>query len=290
MRGLAELAMRGPKQAMILAIVFACIPMLFWVSAAIISLVVLRRGAAAGLKLLVWAALPGIAWAAMGQFSTIIGLTTTVTLALVLRQTVSWQKTLLALLPAGALIALVLAQLAPQQITLISELVMTFIRDYVQQAGQSTDDLVAGLRPLVEYGVIGVVAWFNLVSCILGLVLARSWQSHLYNPGGFREEFHRIRLPLTVAMGLLAFTLVGATIAPFLLVVVPAATLPLLVAGLAMIHGLVGMRQLGSFWLVGFYILLIFVTQLAYPVIVLTACLDSLFDFRARAANRLHQG
>ncbi len=290
MRGLAELAMRGPKQAMILAIVFACIPMLFWVSAAIISLVVLRRGAAAGLKLLAWAALPGIAWAAMGQFSTIIGLTTTVTLALVLRQTVSWQKTLLALLPAGALIALVLAQLAPQQITLISELVMTFIRDYVQQAGQSTDDLVAGLRPLVEYGVIGVVAWFNLVSCILGLVLARSWQSHLYNPGGFREEFHRIRLPLTVAMGLLAFTLVGATIAPFLLVVVPAATLPLLVAGLAMIHGLVGMRQLGSFWLVGFYILLIFVTQLAYPVIVLTACLDSLFDFRARAANRLHQG
>ncbi len=290
MRGLAELAMRGPKQAMILAIVFACIPMLFWVSAAIISLVVLRRGAAEGLKLLAWAALPGIAWAAMGQFSTIIGLTTTVTLALILRQTVSWQKTLLALLPAGALIALVLAQLAPQQITLISDLVMTFIRDYVQQAGQSTDDLVAGLRPLVEYGVIGVVAWFNLVSCILGLVLARSWQSHLYNQGGFREEFHRIRLPLTVAMGLLAFTLVGATFVPFLLVLVPAATLPLLVAGLSMIHGLVGMRQLGSFWLVGFYILLIFVTQLAYPVIVLTACLDSLFDFRARAANRLHQG
>ncbi|WP_066017518.1 hypothetical protein [Endozoicomonas atrinae] len=290
MRGLAELAMRGPKQAMVLATVFACIPMLFWVSAAIISLVVLRRGASEGLKMLAWAVLPGIAWAAMGQFSTIIGLTTTVALALVLRQTVSWQKTLLALLPAGALIALILAQLAPQQISLISDLVMTFIRDYVKQAGQSTDDLVAGIRPLVEYGVIGVVTWFNLVSCILGLVLARSWQAQLYNPGGFREEFHQIRLPLTVAMGLLAFTLVGATFVPFLLVLVPAATLPLLVAGLAMIHGLVGMRQLGSFWLVGFYILLIFVTQLAYPVIVLTACLDSLFDFRARANNRLHQG
>lgn len=290
MRGLAELAMRGPKQAMILATVFACIPMLFWVSAAIISLVVLRRGASEGLKILTWAVLPGIAWAAMGQFSTIIGLTTTVALALVLRQTVSWQKTLLALLPAGALIALVLAQLAPQQIALISDLVMTFIHDYVQQEGQSTDDLVAGIRPLVEYGVIGVVTWFNLVSCILGLVLSRSWQAQLYNPGGFREEFHQIRLPPTVAMGLLAFTLVGATFVPFLLVLVPAATLPLLVAGLAMIHGLVGLRQLGSFWLAGFYILLIFVTQLAYPVIVLTACLDSLFDFRARANNRLHQG
>ncbi|MGI2026981.1 hypothetical protein [Endozoicomonas sp. GU-1] len=290
MRGLAELVMRGPKQAMILATVFACIPMLFWVSAAIISLVVLRRGTSEGLKILTWAVLPGIAWAAMGQFSTIIGLTTTVALALVLRQTVSWQKTLLALLPAGAFIALVMAQLAPQQIALISELVMTLVRDYVQQAGQSTDDLVASIGPLVEYGVIGVITWFNLVICILGLVLARSWQAQLFNPGGFREEFHQIRLPFPVAMGLLAFTLVGATFVPYLLVLVPAATLPLLVAGLAMIHGLVGMRQLGSFWLVGFYILLIFVTQLAYPVIVLTACLDSLFDFRARANNRLHQG
>ncbi|WP_422449893.1 MULTISPECIES: hypothetical protein [unclassified Endozoicomonas] len=290
MRGLAELVMRGPKQAMILATVFACIPMLFWVSAAIISLVVLRRGTSEGLKILTWAVLPGIAWAAMGQFSTIIGLTTIVALALVLRQTVSWQKTLLALLPAGAFIALVMAQLAPQQIALISELVMTLVRDYVQQAGQSTDDLVAGIGPLVEYGVIGVITWFNLVICILGLVLARSWQAQLFNPGGFREEFHQIRLPFPVAMGLLAFTLVGATVVPYMLVLVPAATLPLLVAGLAMIHGLVRMRQLGSFWLVGFYILLIFVTQLAYPVIVLTACLDSLFDFRARANNRLHQG
>ena len=289
MRGLVELAMRGPRQAMILATIFACIPMLFWVSAAIISLVILRRGTSEGLKILAWAVLPGIAWAAMGQFSTIIGLTATVALALVLRQTVSWQKTLLALIPTGALIALVMAQLAPQQITLISDLVMAFIHDYVQQAGDNTDDLV-GIRPLVEYGVIGIIAWFNLVSCLLGLILARTWQSQLYNPGGFREEFHQIRLPLAVAMGLLAFTLVGATLAPFLLVMVPVATLPLLVAGLAMIHGLVGMKQLGSFWLIGFYILLIFVTQLAYPVIVLTACLDSLFDFRARAANRLHQG
>lgn len=289
MRGLAELAMRGPKQAMILATVFACIPMLFWVSAAIISLVVLRRGASEGLKVLAWAVLPGIAWAAMGQFSTIIGLTTTVTLALILRQTVSWQKTLLALLPAGAVIALVMAQLAPQLVTLVSEMVMTFVHDYLQQSGLASDDLV-GLRTLVEYCVIGMITWISLVFSLLGLVLARSWQARLYNPGGFREEFHRIRLPLTVAMGLLAFTLVGATFVPSLLMLAPAATLPLLVAGLAMIHGLVGMGQLGSFWLVGFYILLIFVTQLAYPVIVLTACLDSLFDFRARAANRLHRG
>jgi len=290
MRALAELAMRGPRQAIALATVFACIPMLFWVSAAIIALVVLRRGSSEGLKIFAWAALPGIAWAGMGQFSTIIGLTTTVALALVLRQTVSWQKTLLALLPAGAIIALTLAQLAPQQIALVGELVTTFVRDYLSQAGQNPDNLVEAIKPLVQYGVIGVVTWFNLISCILGLVLARAWQAQLYNPGGFRDEFHRIRLPVVIAMGLLTFTVLGATFVPFLLVLVPAATLPLLVAGLSMVHALARIRKLSSFWLTGLYILLILVTQLAYPVIVLTACLDSVFDFRTRASNRLHQG
>ena len=290
MRALAELAMRGPRQAIALATVFACIPMLFWVSAAVIGLVILRRGAGEGLKIFAWAALPAIAWAGMGQFSSIIGLTITAALALVLRQTVSWPKTLLALLPAGAIIALTLAQLAPQQIALVSELVITFVRDYLSQAGQNPDDLVEAMKPLVQYGVIGVVTWFNLISCILGLVLARSWQSQLYNPGGFRDEFHRIRLPVVVAMGLLAFTVLAATFVPFLLVLVPAATLPLLLAGLSLVHALVRLRKMGNFWLTGLYILLILVTQLAYPVIVLTACLDSVFDFRTRAANRLHRG
>ena len=290
MRGLAELAMRGPKEAMGLAVVFACIPMFYWVSAAIIALVVLRRGTDAGLKILAWAVLPGIAWAAMGQFATIIGLTATTVFALILRQTVSWPKTLLALLPVGALIALALAQLAPQQIALISDMVMNLFHGYLKSTETTMDDLPPRLKPLVEYCVIGVLAWFNLVSCILGLVLARFWQAQLYNPGGFRKEFHRIRLPAIVAMGLLTFTIVGASFVPFLLVIVPVATLPLLVAGLALVHGLVGIKKMGSFWLVGLYALLIIVTQLAYPVIVLTACLDSVFDFRARATKRPHQG
>ena len=289
MRGLAELAMRGSKQAIILSVLFACIPMLFWVSSAIISLVILRRGAGEGLRVLAWAVLPGIAWAAMGQFSTIIGLISTAALALVLRQTVSWPKTLLSLLPAGALIALVVSQLAPQQVALISDLVMEFLRGYLKHAGQGSVEHLSSIEPVVDYAVIGVIVWLDLASCVLGLVLGRSWQAKLYNPDGFRQEFHQLRLPLGVTVGLLVFALVGAIYSPHLWMLIPTATLPLLVAGLAMVHGLVGQGKLGSFLLVGFYILLIFVTQIAYPVIVLSALLDSMFDFRSRVANRLDQ-
>ncbi len=290
MRGLAELAMRSPKHSVFLAMIFASIPMLFWLSAAIVSLVILRRGISQGLVVLMWALLPGIAWAAMGQFTVVTGLIVTVGLASVLRQTLSWQKTLLALLPMGGLLALILAQLVPQQISELSETVMLFIAELNKQSGQTTVDLGESLKPLVTYGVMGIITWFNLVSCLMGLVLARFWQAQLYNPGGFREEFHGIRLSLTISMLLLALTLAGSMLSPVMVVLVPVASLPLFIAGLALVHGLVGIRKLGSIWLVAMYTMLMLVAQLAYPVIILTACLDSLFDFRTRVANKAHQG
>lgn len=288
MRGMADLAMRDPKHAIILASLFAALPMLFWVSAAIVSLVILRRGVAQGAKVFAWALLPAIAWAAQGQFSTIIGLTGTALLAVVLRQTVSWHKTLLALLPLGAITALLFGQLAQDAITQISAMVTVFIQDYLQQAGDSSDMMTA-IKPMIEPAVIGVMTWVDLVMVLLGLVLARSWQARLYNPGGFREEFHGIRLPAGIACGLMAIALLSVTIDPMMLVLAPAATLPLCVAGLSLVHGLTGMGSMSRFWLIGVYVLLIVTMQLAYPVIILTACLDSVFDFRARAARRLNR-
>ena len=290
MRGLAELAMRGPKQAVVMSVLFACVPVLFWLSAAIVSLVILRRGVDQGLKVLMWALLPGIAWAATGQYSVVMGLVATTSLALVLRVTVSWQKTLLAILPIGGLMAFVLSQLAPGQVEQLAGMVMEFLTSFLKQAGKTPADLGTSLEPLVHYGVIGMLTWFNLVSCILGLILARSWQSWLYNPGGFREEFHSIRLSAVASIVLLALTLAGSALSPFMVVLVPIASLPLFVAGMSLVHGLVELRKLGSLWLIVFYVMVVLFTQLAYPVIVLTASLDGLFDFRKRVERKVHQG
>lgn len=288
MRGLADFAMRGPKQALFLAVLFASIPMLFWLSSAVVTLVLLRRGMGQGLKVLMWALLPAIGWAAAGQLNALAGLLGTTLLACVLRQTVSWQKTLLALVPLGGALALSMFQLAPQQIALLSDAVMGLVTKILQgQGAGSTVDMGTQLKPLVEYGVVGMLSWFSLVSCVLSLVLARAWQSALYNPGGFGEEFRRLILPPLVSIALLALTLGGTAVSPVLTALIPIASLPLFIVGLALVHGLVKLKQLGSFWLVGMYVLLILVTQLAYPVIVLGACLDSVFDFRRRAAHRL---
>ena len=62
MRALAEFLMRGPKQAVIVAVIAAALPLMFWLSAAVLTLVTLRKGVGEGVNVLVWALLPAIAW------------------------------------------------------------------------------------------------------------------------------------------------------------------------------------------------------------------------------------
>ena len=283
MRKLAELAMKSPKHSLFLAVLFACLPAVYWLSAAIVSLVILRRGVDHGLKVLMWATLPGIAWAAFGQFGTLIALASTGFLACVLRQTMSWQKTLLALVPVGAGVAVAMFQLSPNLIAMISQTVMEFLgKSFQLESAQQLEQI----RPVLEYGIAGTLATFHGLFAALSLMLARSWQAALYNPGGFGEEFRQVRIPALAGMSLLALTLMGSAVSPLLTALIPVATLPLFFAGMALVHGLVNLRGMGSFWLIGIYMLLITITQLAYPVIILTACLDSLFDFRSRIASK----
>ncbi|MDP0561394.1 MAG: hypothetical protein QS721_03280 [Candidatus Endonucleobacter sp. (ex Gigantidas childressi)] len=289
MRGLAEFVMRGPKQAVVMSVFFACIPILLWLSAGVVGLVILRHGAAQGLKVLMWALLPGIAWAAMGQYNVVVGLLAAALLAFVLRATCSWQKTLLMVLPIGSLIAFVLATLAPGQVVELTDMAMELLASLLKQADKTMADLDETLKMRIHYGVIGTLTWFNLLSSVVGVIVARLWQSWLYNSGGFRKEFQNIRLSVPIGVMLLILILVGSVLLPFLLVLAPLASLPLFIAGISLVHGLAELKNMNYLWLIIFYIVLVFFAQLAYPVIALAACLDSLFDFR-KTGRKPHTG
>ena len=286
MRGLAELAMRSPKMAVVMSAMLGCFPVLFWLSAAIVSLVVLRKGVNQGLKILTWALLPSLAWAVQGQYNIALGMLTTTLLACILRVTGSWQKTLLALLPAGIIIALFFEKFAPEQVGQLSVVAMELLTKILKQAGKTQLDFGGNLSLLVHYSVVSLLSWINLVGCVFGLMLARYWQSWLYNPGGFREEFHNIRISAVIGLILLAMVLLGAILAPFTVIVVPIASLPLFIAGISLIHWLITLRGLGNAWVVVFYAVVVVFTQFAYPIIVLLACLDGFFDYRKRLITK----
>jgi hypothetical protein len=80
--------------------------------------------------------------------------------------------------------------------------------------------------------------------------------------------------------------LVGPNFGPQLAMLTPLCSVPLMFAGLGLIHGLVAAKRLTRFWLVGLYVTLLLFMQLIYPLLVVFAIVDSLIDFRGRLASK----
>lgn len=95
-----------------------------------------------------------------------------------------------------------------------------------------------------------------------------------------------MKLPLVPALALLACMLVGPNFGPQIAMLTPLCSVPLVFAGLALIHGLVAEKRLARFWLVGMYITLLVFMQLIYPLLVVIAIVDSLIDFRGRRSPK----
>ncbi|RRJ82303.1 hypothetical protein [Aestuariirhabdus litorea] len=287
MRSLAELIMKGRLQAGGIALVAAAVPMFFWLSSAVVALVLLRRGWNSALEVLIAALIPAGYWALQGNPAALLVISAGAVLAALLRITVSWRTTLLLALIVGAALVVMVQVLIPGTINELSAQAHQIIAQQLASVGESPelDALLDRLQQLLPFVMAGVIAWAYLLFAVASLALARYWQSLLYNPGGFQQEFYQLRLPVLWAVALLAMILMGAQLPPMVTAMIPIASVPLFVAGLALLHGQVALRKMSRVWIYGLYLMLFIATQIAYPLIVLMAFLDSLFDFRSRAAK-----
>ena len=287
MRGLAEYVVKGRSQAVTVAAIAAALPLLFWLSAATIALITLRKGWQEGLHVLLWSSLPAAVWAFWQQDPTaLLVMLGTAGMAAVLRQTVSWVYALLAGVVAGIITSGLLPLLLPDllaQLVSASQQVLEPMRE--QLAEQLPAQLQGQLDVAIGHVFAGFFGMLHLWLMVACLVLGRWWQSLLFNPGGFQAEFHQLRLPKMVALPLLVALLIGGNISLSLLSWVPVLTVPLVLAGIALVHGLVKLNGLGQPWLVVFYIGLVFIEPYFYMLLILVASLDSWLDFRAKAAR-----
>lgn len=286
MRALAEYIMRGRMQATLVVVVAAAVPLLFWLSAAAGSLVLLRRGVRDAATVLVWALLPALAWWFYGEPRTALVVLGSLGLALLLRTTGNWNQVLLLSVALGVLCAQVLLSVLQEPLALLAEelhrlMPQTLGGMYQQLPAEELARLQALIIPVLA-GLMG--ALLQLVS-LLCLMLGRYWQAVLYNPGGFAREFRALRLGWPLAMGLLAAMLMAPGVSLELAMLTPLCTVPLAIAGAALLHGLVASGRLARFWLVGLYVSLLLFTQLVYPLLVVLAIIDSLMDFRGRFAR-----
>ena len=274
MRGLAEYVMTGRRRAIIAVLLLGLLPLLNLLNPVMVGLVALRKGWQEGIVIFAWALLPLGAWAMIGDVVPLIMLVGISALALLLRETESWEFTLLAAIAIGLCVEIYL-RVQPA----VLDVLMAQVEIYLQN-NNPQDLQIADVRNAMVT-VIGAVYMFL---SIMLLMLARWMQAALYNPGGFKQEFHRLRVEQKVGLILIAAMLLAS-----FGVLIPEAwvlylVIPLLFSGIALVHAVVAIKNLSRMWLVTFYVLLML--PITVQMLVLFALIDSWYDFRTRLQGR----
>ncbi|MDD9890268.1 MAG: hypothetical protein OXU30_08005 [Gammaproteobacteria bacterium] len=270
MRGLAEFVMTGRKQAVLTAGLLGLIPVFNLLSPVIVGLVMLRKGIQEAAFVFAWGILPLGAWALAGDYVPLIMLFGISGLAWLLRETESWEFTLLAAILIGLAVEVYL-RIQPA----VLDAVFQQFQPYFEQNNiQGIDN--EQLRETMT-SMIGAVYMFL---AIVLTMLARWMQATLFNPGGFRQEIHQLRIEQKVALLLIGFMLLAS-----FGVLIPSSwivyfILPLVFSGIGLVHAVVAKRNLSVMVLLAFYVLLML--PLVLQLVVLLALIDSWYDFRSR--------
>ncbi|RNL58982.1 hypothetical protein D0911_16470 [Zhongshania marina] len=279
MRALAEFIMKGRLQAVAVAGLGVGTLVFAWVGVAAAVLVLLRKGLAEGAYVVFWALLPAIAVATIGAdvgpLTMLLGASAT---ALVLRNTQQWANALITAVAAGLFSALLLTQFANAYLASVLGLVQPMLQKMQASA--------PGVFPEITTGDIAALIGVSAVLwSTLAVMLARWWQALLYNPGGFRLEMWQLRLSPAVTIGLVAMMLLLSKIGGDYRFWAVMCVMPIVIAGLALVHGVVGRLGLGRAWLIVFYVALLMLRPL-WVALILIAIVDSWIDIRRRLPVR----
>ena len=278
MNAIARFAMQGPRQAALMAVLFAAIPLMYWVSAAVVTLVILRQGLNKGFNVLLPALLPGVAWYAVQEditvFMVVLG---GALMATVLRLSVSLPKSIAVSTLLGLAVVILLPNLSPMWL----EVLQKGAQEYSQLLTPEDPRTAAMLTPWILPMLLGGIAAMLQLFAIGALLMARHWQSALFNPGEFSKEFQSFRLPIGYVLLALVVLFIGISSAQ-LASGIPVMLVPLFIMGISLVHSVVAIKQLSSQWLMAFYISILFFMPYMYALLILVALLDVIFNIRSK--------
>jgi hypothetical protein len=280
-RGLAAFVMRGRLQASAVAALVSALPLLTWLGASIVALIVLRRGNKEGLLVFLWAFLPLVLmYQSGGDSSGLIALLGAFFTAVVLRLSVSWVVTLYAAVIAAVVGSLVFMQLSEAILTAFVEWYVDIMQGLAADTGGPVLTSTAGQRQVVSYLAMG-----QGYMMVLALMLARWWQSVLYNPGGFKQEVQQTRLTPKASLPLV-LVMAGCLVTDGFGAWVGVASIPFVVIGSGLVHWILGSQNRSNQWYVMYYVTLVMFFQLASAALVVLVIADGFIDLRQRIQSR----
>jgi len=246
-------------------------PLTYIISAIPFSLIALRKGGKYSLEVMVFTLL---VISLFGYFSRIgLGLGATLTTSIwlpvwlssmVLRITESQALSVLVAGGIGVLFILVLSPFNRE----LSEWWQSSINAFLEKSLSATElsqmqAVLDSILPLIS----GIMAAGDVISLITSVLLARAWQSALFNPGGFWQEFFSLYLPrwvtyLTLFIMVISFAGIEGVswLAQNILTVL---IVMHVVQGIVTVHRTIQNRKLSRSWLIVMYSFLIFMPQMA---------------------------
>lgn len=306
MRVIAEFILRGRIQALLVmiggAMLTSLLPIFNHVSGGALALTALRNGPREGIVLTLAAAVVVAVAAFLASFETsrietfllIMGLLVWLPV-LVVAQVLRNSRSMGAALAAGAGVsALVVigfhATVGDTQAwwrAIMQEMLVPILGQ--AHTGLSAGE-IDGLLDTLAKVMTGILGATVLYTAMTNLFIGRWLQAIVYNPGGFRSEFHAIHLGRWMAGVALVLLVLGnftgdglGGVSLDLLFLVGAVYS---LQGLSLVHGVVAATHAHIAWLAGLYLLMLF--ALPQVVLVLSAAgfADSLMDFRARLKKK----
>jgi len=288
MKSLADFIMRSPLQGALVAALATASLFLAWIGAAAVALMVLRHGVNRAAIVFLAALVPAAFWMFAGDIGPLTTLVCAVILAAALRVSQSWSVALLAtpfVIGTWCMLIVLLAPEYVETIRLIFEQVLQGFKARVMSSASDAErEVLDRINAPSGMQIMGMLAILQALTTIFSLLVGRWWQALLYNPGGFQQEFHALKLDRLHGLVLVGGFIVVASQDSYstwswMFIV------PLLVASMALVHGLVAKSKLPVRWLVLFYMAL-FVFRPLVALLAAVAVADSALDFRSRVGQK----
>jgi hypothetical protein len=296
LQSLAQFTMRGRWQAAgviaLLSVAALMLPPFSYLASGVIVLFTLRMGPKEGMKVVVattalftllavllldkifitglflissWLPIFGASW--------------------VLGYTRSLAMSLLAATGLGIVVVLGTYLVLPDPVLWWQQIIEPLAETLAQQPGWQFDQAQTQAIVLNLSGMMtGLMAAGLSLNIMLGLLLGRSWQAKLYNPGGFASEFQQLKLGksvaiLTIVMMVVTALPLGDSVA-ILRACLPVLLVVFTLQGLSVVHAIVKQQQRQSFWLVAVYVLLLVMMPQMAVLLTIIGVLEQWFNFR----------
>jgi hypothetical protein len=268
--------MQAMMVASTLALLSLLMPPVSIVSSATVALVTLRRGAVEGLLVLICSSVAAgvLGVLLLGNYFFALGYSLVLwipvwLISIVLREGRQLSRALVFAVSLGVLFIIGFYWYKSEPAAMWYNILITMAAPMLNAPEVPVEQVKQSISVFSHY-MTGVIAAGSVSGLLLGLLLARWWQSVLYNPGGFRKEFLAVNMQPIYAAASVCIVIAALVLPGMLAEMSWNITVLLFVLyvfiGTAVMHVLLSTMRAKRFLLPLFYIVIFMIPHALLPV------------------------